>query len=142
MFHVLALLYTRIERIINNYLKSYGLSSAQFNILMVLKSYGGANSVNQVEISKKMLVSQCNITRLIDKLYKDKLVTKKEDKKDRRNKLIKLTAKGESLCSLLWPKYRALILALSKNVPMAAKGNISQGLMKWLYCLEKGDENN
>ena len=74
----------------------FGLTTAQFNLLMVLK-YSGEKCLTQVEIANRLLVNRANVTGLIDRMAKGGLLERIEDKKDRRHYLIRLTKKGKRI---------------------------------------------
>ncbi len=83
--------YTVIDGVISGFLSKYDLSPAKFNILLMVKHVGKNNGLSQNEISKLLLVTTSNITRMIDKLEQDKYVERVSQKGDRRVNLIKIT---------------------------------------------------
>ena len=62
----LTLLYTKAEKLAANVFAEFGITIAQYNILALLAEED--NKINQLTISKRMLVSPGNITRILDKL--------------------------------------------------------------------------
>jgi len=90
-------------------LAKYDLSSAKFNILLIVKHIGKEKGIAQNEISKQLLVTTSNITRMIDKLEKDKLVVRIALPGDRRVKLIQITKKGSDLLDKVWIPYKKTV---------------------------------
>jgi DNA-binding MarR family transcriptional regulator len=77
-------------------LKTYGLSHQQFNVLRILRGqYPQAASVGVV--LSRMLEPSSNITRLVDKLEQKKLVSRYENKDNRRMQDLKITDEGLTL---------------------------------------------
>ena len=86
--------YTLIENYATKFLATYNLSSAKFNIMLVVKHAGKEKGIAQNAISKLLLVTTSNMTRMIDKIEQDGYVERLNHKGDRRVNLIKITKKG------------------------------------------------
>ncbi|SRR5690554_2631371 len=81
---------------ISSYLKPYGLTHQQYNVLRILRGQNGTPiSVNG--IAERMIDKMSNVSRLIDKLDKKGLVIRKVNRKDRRQADIEISAKGHDL---------------------------------------------
>lgn len=130
-----AMLYTSVGKIMDLFFSTFGITTAQYNVLVLLAE--GNDNVNQLTISRSMLVSQGNITRILDKLVNAKLITRTEDKKDRRHKCIALTAKGKALYKKIKPEYTKLLQRLAKPIPKKDQKYISELFIKWIYFLEE-----
>ncbi|MFH6983384.1 MarR family winged helix-turn-helix transcriptional regulator [Marinoscillum luteum] len=77
-------------------LKNYGLAAPQFNVLRILKGqHPQAASIGLIK--ERMLDKNSDASRIVDRLYKKKLVERKESKADRRQKDILITKKGLEL---------------------------------------------
>jgi DNA-binding MarR family transcriptional regulator len=77
-------------------LKKYGLSHQQFNVLRILRGqFPKAASVGLV--LSRMLEPSSNITRLVDKLEQKNLVSRCENKDNRRMQDLKITKEGLDL---------------------------------------------
>ena len=101
--------YTIIDNFISKFLETYNLSPAKFNILLMVKHVGKDEGIPQQEISKLLLVTTSNMTRMIDKLEKDEYVERLHQEGDRRVNLIKITKKGSDLLNAIWPHYKEKI---------------------------------
>src|SRR3990167_9278121 len=89
---------TLINNIINKNISAryaqYNLTPGKFNTLMAIKHIGRQKGIKQVEISKNLILTPSNITKSIDKLEKDKLVTRSAPTGDRRVNIVTITEKG------------------------------------------------
>lgn len=82
------------------FFRLHGLTDVQFNVLSLLKHQSGDNGgLTQVELSRMMLVNRANITTLIDRMEKAKLVQRKPVPDDRRYNIIELTDHGRQMYS-------------------------------------------
>jgi MarR family transcriptional regulator, organic hydroperoxide resistance regulator len=77
-----------------HYLKSAGLSMAQFGILMQLHS---RQQCGISDIGNRMEISNAAASQLVEKLVQNEFVERTEDPQDRRAKQLKLTDKGRAL---------------------------------------------
>lgn len=105
----LVLLYNKLTAKITQYLKPFELSPGKFNILMIVKHQGGREGISQVEVSKRLLVTPANMTKLITKLEADQFITRQVSLEDRRFNVVKITDKGSQLLDQIWPGYDQLI---------------------------------
>lgn len=80
-------------------LKAGDLSSTQYNVLRILRGAGDGLSCS--EIGNRMITRDPDITRLLDRLEKRKLVARARDKEDRRTVVVTITAKGLDLLARL-----------------------------------------
>ena len=70
------------------------ISLLHFEIMLQLRKKKGP--LNITEIGERLLVARAQMTRLIDKLVKEKMVERQADSADRRVTNIVLTAKGSA----------------------------------------------
>jgi MarR family transcriptional regulator, organic hydroperoxide resistance regulator len=77
-----------------HFVKSTGLSMAQFGILMQLH-YQQRCGIS--DISSRMEITNAAASQLVDKLVQSGLLERTEDPQDRRAKQLKLTEKGQEL---------------------------------------------
>ena len=74
-----------------------------FELLEVMSFLWNEDGMNQQELANMAVKDKSSMTYLIGNLLKMQLVKRVEDKTDRRNKLIYLTAKGKSLQKKIHP---------------------------------------
>jgi DNA-binding MarR family transcriptional regulator len=77
-----------------HFMKSRGLSTPQFSILMQLHHRG---ICGMSQVSEQFGTTPAAASQLVDKLVQNGLVHREEDPQDRRAKSLKLTEKGKEL---------------------------------------------
>jgi len=80
-------------------LKTEDVSPAQYNVLRILR--GSPDGLTCGEIADRMITRDPDITRLLDRLEKRKLVARARDHKDRRVVLTRIASDGLDLLSRL-----------------------------------------
>jgi MarR family 2-MHQ and catechol resistance regulon transcriptional repressor len=90
----------------HRHLSSAGLTISQFGVLEALHYLG---PLSQKDIGQKILRSSGNITMVIDKLEKRKLVRRRRDVRDRRSIIVHLTDSGKKLVRRIFPPHAAVI---------------------------------
>lgn len=94
-------------------------TTTQYGILVILRSCEG---LDQIGLSKKVGLDRSTTGLVIKKLEDEGLIVRVEDPKDRRRKIIVLTARGErKLERLREPAARAQEIALSAFAPDEAE---------------------
>lgn len=88
------------------FFERWELSPSQFNILNVLRQRGGG--LTQIELSRELIMHRSNVTGLVDRLEKRKLVSRKPLSSDRRVWRVILTKAGAKLVTHILPEYYAL----------------------------------
>ncbi|GLB50921.1 MarR family winged helix-turn-helix transcriptional regulator [Neptunitalea lumnitzerae] len=87
-------------------LKPFDMSTEQFNVLRILRGQKG-NALNMSDIQERMIAKTSNTTRLVDKLLKKELVTRRVCKDNRRKMDVSITDKGLELLKILDPLVKA-----------------------------------
>jgi DNA-binding MarR family transcriptional regulator len=85
-----------LERRLNAELKEHELSMTQYNVLRILRG-AGPNGLPCGEIGARLVTWDPDITRLIDRLERRGLVTRRREDEDRRVVLVRLTTSGAAL---------------------------------------------
>jgi DNA-binding MarR family transcriptional regulator len=75
-------------------LQGFGLTQAQFDILMLLRYQTADGSADQTTLGKMLVVNRSNVTGLVDRMERDGLVTRIGDVADRRVKRVRMTPAG------------------------------------------------
>ena len=83
------------KNLYTDFLKSYDLSSPQFNILRILR--GNGDWLPMTTVKERMVENSPNATRLADKLVDKKLIERERSASDRRVVFVKITATGLAL---------------------------------------------
>lgn len=84
-------------------LSRFNLATSYIELMIVMKEN---DSVSQKEIADQLSLAPSTITRFVDKLKKEKYITKK---RDGRNMTIELTPKGRQISSEMDNEYRAVV---------------------------------
>ena len=77
-------------------LKSHDLTTAQYNVLRILRG-AGDEGLPCSEIGNRLITHDPDVTRLIDRLEKRGLVARSRDSADRRVVTVRITAAGAEL---------------------------------------------
>jgi DNA-binding MarR family transcriptional regulator len=85
------------------------LTPAQYNVLRILRGAG--------EIGERLVTRSPDVTRLIDRLEKRKLVRRKPDATDRRAVRVHITDAGREQVGALDTKARTMLPSLLERVP-------------------------
>ena len=131
----LAACYSMAERRVAQFLAPHGLSPVKMNALLLLRHLGKTDGISQGDIGKKMIVSAGNITRLVDRMAREKLVERISRKGDRRVKWVRITARAEKLLDEVWPPYKKeveRIVSLMPALDMAAASVVLNGFREKL----------
>lgn len=124
---------TCIKKRAAEFLRRFGLTDVQLNLMMLLFHQGGAEGLTQAQLSEMMLVNRANITSLIDRMERDDLVRRRSGE-DRRYNIVRLTGKGKGLLGKVEPLYAKEV----KRIMSAVNGSEKKQIIK---MLEKVREN-
>ena len=72
--------------------KQFAITLPQFDVMAALAR--NENGMNMTELSRLLMVSNGNVTGIIDRLAVDKLVLRQAPANDRRSYIVRLTPKG------------------------------------------------
>lgn len=96
-----------IEKAGTRHFAAYGLTPAQYDVLIVLKLNGG--QMTQVAMSRLLTASRANVTGLVDKLQDKGYVERRSVEGDRRLYAVTLTARGKAKVDEVEPIYLAAV---------------------------------
>ena len=83
-------------------LKPSGLSATQYNVLRILRG-AGPEGLPCGEVAQRMITRDPDVTRLLDRMEKRKLISRCREKKDRRVVCARITKTGEEIVAQLDP---------------------------------------
>lgn len=86
-------------------LKAQGLPPLDWYDVLLELHREKNTGLRQYEIGGKILLNKHNLSRLIDRLEKSRLVTRHACAEDGRGNRIKITDKGEEMLKQVWPVY-------------------------------------
>jgi DNA-binding MarR family transcriptional regulator len=88
------------------FFSQYGITDVQFNLMELLYYQAEEKTgLTQAELSRMLLVNRSNVTSLIDRMEKAKLVIRVDVPGDRRYNAIRLTNKGGKMIEDVEGKY-------------------------------------
>lgn len=111
--HEIAKRFTFLRRVtfgeLNRCLAPLGSSVPQYQVLIRLAMEG---AVSQQELTLDAGLDAAGVSRLVARMAEEKLVSIKVDARDRRRRLVRLTAKGKALAEALAP----VVDSMARNV--------------------------
>ena len=105
-------------------LRSFGLTNAQFNILMLLKYQSADGKISQTRLSQMLLVRRPNVTGLIDRMEQSGLIRRIDDPDDRRVNYIEMTEKGADILEKSHDIYHRRLDEVMSVLPEKANDNL------------------
>ncbi len=106
----------RIKKAVDGRLKAeFGQSISRFDAMSALQR-AGASGVRAGELSRMLVVSEGNVTQLMSKLVRDRLVRKGAHSHDARVVIYQLTDQGLSLFSAMAKQHRQWIAELFSGI--------------------------
>ncbi len=132
LIYTIGILWSQISTRLETVLSKFDLNIAKFNILMIIKHAGTKEGIQQNEISKRLLVTASNITKLLDKLEKDGMITRNSKENDRRVKLIMITDTASKLLDKAWKIYQKEVNAITAKMPEKEAKELNKKLLEWL----------
>ncbi len=112
------------------FFQTYGITDAQFNLLMLLRYQGANRGLKQVDLSRMMLVNRASVTAMIDRMEKSGLVARVDVPDDRRSKFVRLTRKSLAFLNRIEKKYRSEIDRIMKTLSPQETGQLLNILQK------------
>ena len=95
-----------VEHLTQQVLKDQGLTDSQYNVLRILRG-AGPDGLRCTEIGERMITRDPDITRLLSRLQRRRLVGRHRDTRDRRVVHIRITAVGNAVLQELDPVVEA-----------------------------------
>jgi len=106
---------TVIEKSIRSYLKlNCDSTLPRFDVLAALDRAAGKLTMSQ--LSNRLVVSNGNVTGLVNRLVDDGLISRETDANDRRTQFVSLTKKGRDSFRLMAKQHEALVDGLFAGV--------------------------
>jgi len=90
-------------------LKQGGLPLLRWYDVLLELHRAGSSGLRQFEIGAAVLLSKYNVSRLLDRLEKEKLLERYVCEEDGRGARVQITDAGRDLVKRMWPVYSAAI---------------------------------
>ncbi|GKV66397.1 MULTISPECIES: MarR family winged helix-turn-helix transcriptional regulator [unclassified Sporosarcina] len=120
----LSRIYNQSIRLSNQHLKKWGLTAAQFDVLVQV---GMHNKISQQELGEKLFVTKGNITQLLQKMERMDLIEREQDWK---TKYISLTDEGRMLFREVVPVQEVFQASHFQNLTVEEKKVLNELLKK------------
>jgi DNA-binding MarR family transcriptional regulator len=104
----------------------WDLSPSQFNILNLLRIH--SEGMTQIDLSHQLLTHRSNVTGLIDRMEKRRLVERRDVPGDRRSYRVVLTAEGLSLVQEILPHYYGASESIWEGISVKRAGELARDL--------------
>ena len=85
-----------LQQHVSGLLKEYDLTATQYNMLRILRG-AGTDGVTCSQASERMITPDPDITRLLDRMEKTKLIARERSREDRRVMVTRITPQGLAL---------------------------------------------
>ena len=105
----------RLQHYTQQLFKPHGITPTQYNVLRILRG-AGDSGLRCSEIGERLVSSDPDITRLLGRLQKQKLIRRKCDPKDKRVIYAFITAEGQRLLKETDPLINDSIKHLLKHM--------------------------
>jgi len=135
IIYTTALLYNILNQRMTAYLKDYHLNPGKLNILVAIRHHGKKEGLRQVEISKHLILTPSNMTKMIDKLEKEGLVTRSALAGDRRVNIIQISDKAEKLLNSLWDGLQKVMKEMLEDLGSAKQKKLADSLTEWFEAM-------
>jgi DNA-binding MarR family transcriptional regulator len=108
----------RLRREIHLVLRARGMTLTQYNVLRTLYN-AGSNGLTCSELGSRLAGTDPDITRLLDRLAKQRLVRRRRDVRDRRAVLTEITDEGRQLVESVIPSLDCRVRGLFEHMTPA-----------------------
>jgi len=108
--------------------ESFDTTLPRFDLMAQLERAAGGLTMG--ELSRRLMVSNGNVTGLIDRLVAEGMVERRTDETDRRAQLVRLTAAGKRAFDAMTPVHQAWIADALTSLGAADKTHLLDLLAK------------
>ena len=119
-------------------IKVFGFTSSQcYSMLELLKS----DSLSMYELSEKMNLNTSTMTRIVDKLVRDKYITRERYEEDKRVVIVKLSDKGKKAAQEMNEGISSYYKNIIDNIPKGKVDEVLKSVGVLLDAFEKANPN-
>ena len=138
LIYTTALIYNVLNSDISTYLAQFDMTPGKLNVLVAIQHHGGEEGLPQVQISRHLIVTKSNMTKHLDKLEREALITRSSRPGDRRVKIVRITPKAQKLLDGLWDRYNQRLQELTRKLSPVKQKQLAGLLMEWFGGLVEG----
>jgi DNA-binding MarR family transcriptional regulator len=115
----------------------FAVTLPQFDVMATLARY--ENGITMTELSRHLMVSNGNVTGIIDRLAAEKLVLRQAPATDRRSYIVRLTPKGLSQFSAIAKAHEDWVDELLVDIDATEAESIIQQLDELVRSVRAGE---
>jgi DNA-binding MarR family transcriptional regulator len=104
-----------VMHVLQQFLKKRGLTDSQYNVLRILRG-AGSEGLRCMEIAERMISRDPDITRLLSRLERQRLIERRRDETDRRVVYTRISREGLTLLKELDPTVESASRNLLKHM--------------------------
>lgn len=119
-------------------IKIYGFTTSQCYTLLEINKFG---SLSMNEISEKMNLNSSTMTRILDKLVRDKYILRSRDESDKRIVIVTLTEKGIEAADKLNKTVKEYYKKIIENIPEGEVETVLRSVNILQKAFEKANPN-
>jgi DNA-binding MarR family transcriptional regulator len=108
-----------LEKAAQRTFRPHGLTAAQFNVLSLLSDQ--PEGMRASDLARALIVDPSNVTGLLKRMKKDRLVEELENSRDRRQHVVGLSEQGRSRWSAACRDYEKNLAALDAPLTRATR---------------------
>ena len=123
--------YGMVQRLMGPYFSRFGLTPPQFQVLTVLRRLRGRR-VTQRRLAAALYVSFPNVTVLLGRLEKARLIRRRGNPEDRREKFVALTRRGRKLLNQIWKEHQDQLERVVAGLSAAEQARLARLLHKMI----------
>lgn len=130
--------YGLIERVMNPYFAQFGISAAQWGVLVTLDRFKSdfPQGMRLSDLGELLLVRAPSVTTVVDRLERSGLVTRATQPGDLRAKLVRLTASGQQLVARVASVHGRQVDRVFAGLSLAQRQRLQRLLLRMAAHLE------
>jgi MarR family 2-MHQ and catechol resistance regulon transcriptional repressor len=117
--------YGAVQRLMEPYFARFGLTPPQFQMLTIVNRLSTEN-LTQRRLARELYVSFPNVTVLLKRLERKKLIRRTPNLHDRREKFVILTPRGRSLLLRIWRVHQRQLDRVMTGLTVAEQKQLSR----------------
>ncbi|SJL84155.1 MarR family winged helix-turn-helix transcriptional regulator [Vibrio palustris] len=128
-----------LEAQISDWLKSHGLLTGEFDVLMTLRRHGEPYRLTPSALLHSMMLTSGAMTNRLDKLEAKGMIVREHSREDRRSVEVLLTSSGLACIDTILDDYVAMQERLLVELSSDDQQTLSALLKQWLLSLDNGE---
>ena len=131
--------YGTVQRLMTTYFAQFSLTPPQFQLLTIVNRLG---QPTQRQLARELYVSFPNVTAMLDRLEKARLVLRRPNAEDKREKLVGLTDRGRSLLRRIWKVHQEQLDRVMGGLTENEQKGLTRLLNKMIAAHANGPEDS